>query len=142
MAEVKPTTLHTRLIRGKEYVLCQWRKQFVRLTPEEYVRQSFLHYLVEERSYPKERIAVEVYLGGKRADAIVYNQQWQPVMLIEFKAETVALTQKVLDQISIYNRQLHVPFLILHNGPGSIIARVTEQQISFLDHIPDYGEII
>ena len=71
-------------------------------------------------------IAVEKQLQGKRADAIVYTKDLQPLMLIEFKADTVALTQMVLDQIAVYNRQLHVPYLILHNGPQTIIARVTD----------------
>lgn len=84
-------------------------------------------------------IAVEVPLQGKRADAVVYTQDLRPLVLIEFKAETVPLTQKVLDQIVIYNRQLHVPFLILHNGPQTIIAQVTDTEITFLSEIPKYG---
>lgn len=119
--------------------MCPWRKKYVRLTPEEWVRQNFLHRLVEEFGYPMNLIAVEKQLQGKRADAIVYTKDFQPLMLIEFKADTVALTQMVLDQIAVYNRQLHVPYLILHNGPQTIIARVTDTDISFLPEIPKYG---
>jgi len=127
---------------NKDYVLCEWRRRYVRLTPEEYVRQTFLHYLVEERAFPMGLIAVEVPLADKRADAIVYDHQMQARMLIEFKAETVSLTQKTLDQAAIYNRQVKVPFLLLHNGKQSVVARVDTHQITFLDHIPTYGEII
>lgn len=111
----------------------------MRLTPEEYVRQTFLHRLVDDFGYPSNRIGVEVALQGKRADAIVYSSDLQPQILIEFKAETVPLTQKVLDQAAVYNRQLQVPMLILHNGPQTIIARVTDTAISFLPEIPKYG---
>lgn len=128
---------------NKDYILCAWRQRYVRLTPEEYVRQRFLHLLVEESAYPHHLIAVEVPLvTGKRADAIVYSKTMQPLMLIEFKADTVPLTQATLDQAAGYNRQLHVPYLILHNGPTTIVAKVEEQQIQFLQQIPNYGELI
>lgn len=123
---------------SKEYIFCEWRRRYVRLTPEEYVRQSFLHRLVEEFSYPHELIAVEVALQGRRADAIIYTRQMTPLMIIEFKADTVPITQKTLDQATNYNRQVHVPYLILHNGLCSVIAQVTETTITFAQHIPDY----
>ena len=118
--------------------MCPWRKKYVCLTPEEWVRQNFLHRLVDEFGYPMNLIGVEIPLQGKRADAIVYTKDLKPQMLIEFKADTVALTQTVLDQIAVYNRQLHVPYLILHNGPQTIIARVTDSEIEFLPAIPAY----
>ena len=127
------------MAKVKEQIYCPWRKKKVCLTPEEWVRQTFLHRLVDEFGYPTNLIAVEVPLQGKRADAVVYTQDLRPLVLIEFKAETVPLTQKVLDQIVIYNRQLHVPFLILHNGPQTIIAQVTDTEITFLPEIPKYG---
>jgi len=129
----------TRIFNGKQQVFCEWRKKYVRLTPEEWVRQNFLHRLVDEFDYPANLIAVEVALEGKRADAVVYTLDLQPLMLIEFKAETVALTQSVLDQATVYNRQLHVPYLILHNGPQTIIARVTETEIVFSPEIPNFA---
>lgn len=113
----------------------------MRLTPEEYVRQCFLHRLVDELGYPKELIAVEVALDGKRADAIVYDRQMSPLMIIEFKADTVALTQKTLDQATTYNRQVGVPYLILHNGMCSVIAQVSEGEIAFAQDVPSYEEL-
>lgn len=130
--------MKTRLINCKDYVFCEWRRRFVRLTPEEYVRQTFLTRLVTDYGYPKERIAVEVPLLDKRADAVVYDSHLQPMMIIEFKAETVTLTQKTLDQAAVYNRQLHVPYLILHNGPTTMVARV-EPELQFLNTIPPYS---
>ena len=134
--------MKTRIHNGKEQVFCEWRRRFVRLTPEEYVRQCFLTRLVEEFAYPRELIAVEVFLGGRRADAIVYDRQMHPLIIIECKADTVALTQKTLDQATEYNRKVQVPYLILHNGLCSVIAYVTESDIRFSPTIPTYNDIV
>lgn len=137
--------MRTKLINNKDYVLCSWRRRWVRLTPEEWVRQHFLDRLTTDFGYPHELIAVEVpfHVGDvpKRADAIVYDKQMQPLMLLEFKREDVALTQRVLDQAAVYNRQLHVPYLILSNGPETIIARVHADRFDFLPAIPTWTQL-
>lgn len=137
--------MNIRTIDGKQYVLCAWRRKYVRLTPEELVRQTTLQLLVDEFDYPKHLIAVEVSLSvvgtKKRCDAIVYNQQMQPLMLVEFKAPKVPLTQEVLDQAVVYNYQLNVPYLMLSNGIGSIFAEIQGNQLKSLDYIPKYSEI-
>ena len=134
--------MNIRTQNGKQYVLCAWRRRYVRLTPEELVRQTTLQMLVDEFSYPHNLIAVEVPIEvagvQKRCDAIVYNLQMQPLMLIEFKAPSVHLTQEVFDQAAIYNRKLHVHMLMLCNGRESIVAQVTSNQYLFIDHIPQY----
>ena len=100
----------------------------MRLTPEEWVRQQLLHRLVEQFGYPASRIAVEQAItvgeARKRCDAVIYDRRMQPMMLIECKAETVELTQKTLDQAITYNRKLHVPYLLLHNGPQTIVVHI------------------
>ena len=73
-----------------------------------------------------------------RADAVVYDRTMQPIMLIECKAETIALTQKTLDQALVYNRKLNVPYLMLHNGPQTIVAQVSETGITLLPSIPTF----
>lgn len=133
--------MKTRLIDGKDYVFCEWRRKFVRLTPEEWVRQTFLDRLVTDYAFPSERIAVEVQMTGKRADAIVYDRSLRPLMLLEFKADTVALTQKTLDQATVYNRQLHVPYLILSNGRQTVVAKIDENKINFLETIPQWTQL-
>ena len=138
--------MKTRVFNGKEQIFCEWRHRWVRLTPEEWVRQQLLHRLVEQLAYPASRIAVEVPLEIiqssnrkiHRADAVVYDRTMQPVMLIECKAETVALTQKTLDQALVYNRKLNVPYLMLHNGPQTIVAQVSETGITLLPSIPTF----
>ena len=130
---------------GKQYVLCAWRRKYVRLTPEELVRQTTLQLLVDEYNYAHNLIAVEVPIEvagvQKRCDAIVYNQQMQPLMLIEFKAPSIHLTQEVFDQAAIYNRTLNVPLLMLCNGRESIVAQVLEKQYQFLPAIPQYNDL-
>ena len=131
---------------NKQQILCAWRRKYVRLTPEEHVRQTILHALEDNFAYPHGLIAVEVpfEVAGlkKRCDAIVYSQQMQPLMLIEFKAESVPLTQQVFDQAAIYNRHLHVPYLMLSNGKDTIIAEVKETTYQFLNHIPNYSDLL
>jgi hypothetical protein len=130
---------------GKQYVLCAWRRKYVRLTPEELVRQTTLQLLVDEYNYSHHLIAVEVPIEvagvQKRCDAIVYSQQMRPLMLIEFKAPSVHLTQEVFDQAAIYNRTLNVPMLMLCNGRESIVAQVLEKQYQFLPAIPQYNDL-
>ncbi len=138
--------MRTRIFNGKEQIFCEWRHRWVRLTPEEWVRQQLLHRMVEQLGYPTSLIAVEapIKVGKvqKRCDAIVYTSDMHPIMLIECKAETVALTQKTLDQAATYNRKLHVPYLLLHNGPQTIIGRVTAEHLAFADTIPTYSALL
>ena len=116
----------TRIINNKEQIFCEWRHRWVRLTPEEWVRQQLLHRMVSEWDYPASLIAVEqaITVGEvrKRCDAVVYDSAMQPLMLIECKAETVPLTQKTLDQAIVYNRKLNVPYLLLCNGVQTIFV--------------------
>ena len=125
--------MRTRVFNGKEQIFCEWRHRWVRLTPEEWVRQQLLHRLVEQLGYPASLIAVEVAFhlpsiqggdGGRllRADAVVYDSAMRPLVLIECKAETVPLTQKTLDQAITYNCKLNVPYLVLHNGVQTIFV--------------------
>ena len=138
--------MQIRTQNGKQYVLCAWRRRYVRLTPEELVRQTTLQLLVDEFGYPHNLIAVEVPIEvagvQKRCDAIVYNRQMQALMLLEFKAPSVHLTQEVFDQAAIYNRKLQVPLLMLCNGRESIVARVLPTQYQFLEQIPAYNTLI
>jgi len=136
--------MKTRVFNGKEQIFCEWRHRWVRLTPEEWVRQQLLHHLVEQLGFPASLIAVEkaIQVGEthKRCDAIVYNRSMLPVILIECKAETVPVTQKTLDQALVYNRKLHVPYLILYNGVQIIVAQIKEDGINLLPDIPSFPD--
>ena len=137
--------MKTRIQNNKEQVFCSWRRRFVRLTPEEWVRQHVLETLETQYGYPHSLIAVEVPIEvaglQKRCDAIVYDRQMQPLLLLEFKAESVPLTQSVLDQAAVYNRRLHVPYLVLSNGAQSVAARVLPNRYEYLNQIPLWSQL-
>ena len=160
---------------GKDYIFCVWRRKYVRLTPEEWVRQQFLHALVEDFAYPQSLIAVEVevgtkskeqrtrihtpsayghspYLRGrvngamsrelkKRCDAIVYNSDLRPLCIIEFKAPAVTLSQRVFDQVAVYNRRLGVSYFFLSNGKSHQACRVLQDSYECLPNIPIYTDL-
>lgn len=130
------------------YVWDDLRRKWVRLTPEEWVRQHFVHYLIEHLSYPPELLANEVGLRvgnvQKRVDSLLYDTQLRPQVLIEYKAPSVPLTQKVLDQALRYNFSLGVPYLILSNGLEHIAYKIDYSQRTYeiLEEIPHYQDII
>lgn len=136
-------------------IFCPFRRKYVAATPEEYVRQTFLHALVEQFDYPQSLIGVEVPIAvgagvDKRCDAVVYSRSLQPLVLIEFKAPEVAITQTTLDQAAVYNTTVHAPYLILANGKQTVVARIDKQsadgeqteQIQFLNHIPSWNQLL
>lgn len=123
------------------------RRRYVALTPEEWVRQHFIHFLIEYKGYPSALLANEVRLkvGTKqlRADSVLYDKTLHPRMIIEYKAPTIQLSQKVFDQISIYNMLLHVDYLIVSNGLRHFCCKIDYvlQQYHFMENIPDYQNI-
>ena len=123
------------------------RRKYVALTPEEWVRQHFTHYLVEHKGYPKGLLGneIELQIGDKRlrCDSILYNKVAQPQMIIEYKAPTVPLQQKVFDQISAYNLLLRVDYLIISNGMEHYCCKMDyeHQKYLFLQDIPDYENL-
>ena len=135
--------MRTRVFNGKEQIFCAWRHRWVRLTPEEWVRQQLLHRMVEQFGFPASLIAVEAAIKvgevQKRCDAVVYDQTTQPLMLIECKAETVPLTQKTLDQAVTYNRKLNVPYVLLHNGVQSICIHGNS---TYTSGLPRYTDLL
>lgn len=112
------------------------------------MRQTFLHALVEHYGYPQSLIAAEVSISvgagvDKRCDAVVYSPTLQPMVLIEFKAEHVAITAEVLDQAAVYNTTVHAPYLILSNGKQVVVAQISaDRQITFLNHIPAWNQLL
>ena len=133
--------------REKPEIFDFLRKRYVTLTPEEWVRQHFTHWLVEQKGYPKGLLGNEITLrcGDKRlrCDSILYNKEAQPQMIIEYKAPTVAVTQRVFNQISVYNLLLHVDYLVVSNGLQHYCCRMDyeRQTYTFLQDIPDYSQM-
>ena len=142
-----PYQLRVRETNGRKQILDILRRKYVALTPEEWVRQHFIHYLIDHKGYPAPLLANEVPLqvGEKkvRADSVLYDNQLRPRMIIEYKAPTISLTQKVFEQISVYNLLLHVDYLIISNGIDTYICKMDydNQAYTFLEAIPDYQDI-
>ena len=123
------------------------RRKHVALTPEEWVRQHFTHFLVEHKGYPKGLLGneIELHIGDKklRCDTILYNKEAQPQMIIEYKAPNVPLQQKTFDQISAYNLLLKVDYLVVSNGLQHYCCKMyyEHQKYVFLQNVPDYEKL-
>ncbi|MBR3444810.1 MAG: type I restriction enzyme HsdR N-terminal domain-containing protein [Prevotella sp.] len=139
--------LRLRRTGNRDMIFDVLRRKYVALTPEEWVRQHFVHFLIEHKGYPTALLAneIELRIGEKRlrADTLLYNKELHPHMLIEYKSPTIALTQKVFDQISAYNLLLHADYLIVSNGMQHLCCRMDYEQNTyhFLEEIPDYSEL-
>ena len=124
------------------------RRKFVALTPEEWVRQHFVHFLIEQKGYSPTLMAneVAVTLNGmsRRCDTVVYRQEGlKPLMIIEYKRPDVDITQKVFNQICRYNMVLEVEYLVVSNGQNHYCCKVDLQNgtYTFLQDIPPYSDL-
>ena len=124
------------------------RRRFVALTPEEWVRQHFTHFLVEHRHYPAALLGNEitVQLNGvaRRCDSVLYSRDGgRPRMIVEYKAPDVPVTQAVFTQISAYNSVLRADYLVVSNGLAHYCCRMDYEQnkVEFLPEIPFYEEL-
>lgn len=132
---------------GKKYIFDVLRRKYVSLTPEEWVRQHFTHFLMQVKGYPQGLLAneVQVCLNGtkKRCDTVLYNRQLHARMIVEYKAPTVPITQTVFDQITRYNWVLHVDYLVVSNGISHYCCKIdyVTGTYFFLPDIPAYQEL-
>lgn len=142
-----PFEMRVRNSGGHRQVLDVLRRRYVALTPEEWVRQHFVHFLMEHKGYPKGLLAneVELRVGEKRlrCDTLLYNKAMQPQMIVEYKAPDIAITQRVFNQITAYNILLHVDYLVVSNGREHYCCRMDYAQkgYTFLREIPSYADI-
>ena len=131
----------------KQLIFDFLRRKYVALTPEEWVRQHFVHFLVEHKGYPQALLTneVELKVGEKklRCDTLLYNRELKPRMIIEYKAPTIQLQQKTFDQISAYNLLQKVDYLVISNGLQHYCCKMdyTQQRYSFLEQLPDYEKL-
>ena len=132
---------------GKRQIFDFLRRKWVALTPEEWVRQHFTHFLTDHKGYPAALMAneVELRIGEKRlrCDTLLYNKELCPRMIIEYKAPTIQLQQKTFDQITVYNLLLKVDYLIVSNGLQHYCCKMdyANQSYQFLESIPEYQNI-
>ena len=132
-------------VRGGLEIYDALRRKWVALTPEEWVRQNFVNFLVAERGYPAALMAneVEIKLYGlsRRCDTVVYDTRLQPRVVVEYKAPSVAITQKVFDQIARYNIVVNAGVLIVGNGLRHYCCRFDGEGYRFLRDVPPYAQL-
>lgn len=139
--------LRTRQEEERTQVFDPLRRRYVALTPEEWVRQHFVHFLITEKGFPTGCIANEVPMMvgqmQKRCDTVVYGSQANPVIIIEYKAPSVPITQKVFDQTWRYNLPLHVPYIIISNGMQHFCCQIdyASGKTVFLKDIPNFQDL-
>lgn len=130
---------------GKQQIFDTIRKKFVALTPEEWVRQNFAQYLVQEKKYPASLIAVEMKVAynrkPQRGDIIIYDKTAKPHTVVECKAPGVNITQEVFYQAARYNSQLMAKYIIVTNGLQHYCCQMDYQdgQHQFLQEVPDWA---
>lgn len=134
----------TKTERDHDWIFDEWRKRWVRLSPEEWVRQNFLQYLVKVANYPASLIAVEkeIKLGEmrKRFDILVYNDRHLPWMLIECKAMEVNLSEDVLSQALRYSITVPASFILITNGHFCAGWEKTEDRLQPLQNMPPWDQ--
>lgn len=142
-----PIPLKTKSTENKVFIFDEFRKKYIVLTPEEWVRQHFVHFLKNQKKYPPSLIALEKQLTinglKKRTDIVVYNQNGLPHIIVECKAPSVAISQAVFDQIARYNLKLNANYLIVTNGIQHFYCQLDldQQQYLFLPEIPNYQSL-
>lgn len=131
---------------GKVWIFDGIRKKFIVLTPEEWVRQHFVHYLLTTRKYPRSLIKVE---GGlqynqlqKRTDIVVFNRQGAPWMVVECKSPSLKVSEATLAQASLYNSTLRAPYITVTNGLSHLCAHIDwqERRSTLIDDMPSFPE--
>lgn len=140
-------SVKTRIVNNQQQIFDEIRRKYVTLIPEEWVRQHFINYLVNDRKFPKGLLAVEHPLTinkvSHRADIVAFASDGKPLVVVECKAPEVAINQSVIQQISRYNILLKAPILILTNGIVHYCVQINfESNTSVsVESIPFYQDI-
>lgn len=123
------------------------RKKFIILTPEEWVRQHFVNYLINHKGFPESLMANEIgiTLNGtrRRCDTVVFDKHGSPMVIVEYKASSIVISQSTFDQIVRYNMVLHARYLIVSNGMNHYCCCIDYDNMSydFLKEVPDYADL-
>lgn len=134
-------------INGKNFILDPLRKKFVKLTPEEWVRQSFVDYLIKYKNFPAGRISnectIKLYSLSRRCDTVLYDKCLKPLIIVEYKAPNVKITEKVFNQIEAYNHELKAKYLIISNGLTHYCCKMDYDGMKheYLKDIPSYEKL-
>ena len=135
-------------IKGDVFILDLIRKKYILLSPEEWVRQNFINYLIHDKNYPgslmENEATIKLNNMTRRCDTVVYNNNLKPLAIVEYKRPSIKIDQKVFDQIVRYNIVLRVDYLIVSNGLSHFCCKMDYENhsYSFLESIPTYSMLI
>ncbi len=133
--------------KGKKYIFDEIRRRFVLLTPEEWVRQHLVNYLITVKKFPLPLISVEKGFSSNRRkqrfDLLIFDRKGEPLMIAECKAPDVEINQQVFDQASRYNNRYKADYMLITNGLKHYCCHINKQnrQYKFLPDIPEYPEM-
>lgn len=133
---------------GSEMILDPLRRKYVRLTPEEWVRQNFVQYLINEGKYPPGLLGIEVMFRlnklKRRVDILVHDRSGKPVLIVECKSPEIEIDDKVFEQIATYNMSYKVPYLVVTNGMHHYACKIDHEAMNFdyLLVIPLYEDLL
>ncbi len=143
-----PAELKVAMRGDKPMVFDKLRDKYVALTPEEYVRQHFVSYLLNHLHYPEgltaNEIGIELNGTKRRCDTVVFDNYARPMMIIEYKAPGVTITQDTFDQIVRYNMVLHAKYLCVSNGLNHYCCVINYETNSydFIPKVPDWNDLM
>jgi hypothetical protein len=128
---------------GQVFVWCIVRKKSLVLTPEEWVRQHLIHFLIQEKQIPigliAAEMAIEINQLSRRCDVVVFGSDGKPRLIVECKAPEINLTEKTFNQIAQYNAALNVDLLMVTNGLQHIVCQIDREntQLNYLEELPE-----
>lgn len=133
-------------ISDKPQIFDELRKKYVALTPEEWVRQHLVQFLIRERDFPRGLMQIEatlkVYTASRRCDVVAFNREMQPKLIAECKAPDVPINEETFVQIATYNSVLHAPYLLVSNGMDHFCCQLFDDgNLQFLNDLPNYTEL-
>jgi hypothetical protein len=138
-----PFEYKVKKIDEKPHIFDIIRRKYLLITPEEWVRQHVLHWLINHHQYPKSLIRTESGLQynqlAKRTDILVYNRNGLPFLLVECKASFVPLTQSVLEQAIRYNAILQAPYLLISNGLEHLLFKIRQGEAIPMSQLPIFA---
>lgn len=132
---------------GAVYIFDEVRKKFLVLSPEEWVRQHLVQFLILHKNYPRSLFRLEgglkLHSMQKRSDIVIYNTAGEKILLAECKAPSIKISQQAFDQIARYNMVYRVPLLLVSNGINHYCCRIDFETSSytFIEEIPPYSEV-
>ena len=138
-------TIKKKYINNKEYIFDPIRKKYLINSPEEWIRQNFIHYLHTKKGYPLSLISTEkltiVNKQNHRTDIVCYNKKGRPILVIECKSEKIKLNNNVFNQVQNYNLILKANYVIITNGKKTLCFYIQKKQVEIMKKIPEFHEI-